>query len=81
MTPEERERMNTLYREIQVESDPARFVALMEELTQLLTQKERSCTYYAVLKPEPQVSQQPLIPENRSNRVALPMKCVISVFL
>jgi len=40
MTPEERERMNSLCREIQVELDPARFLVLSEELTRLLTHRE-----------------------------------------
>jgi hypothetical protein len=41
MTPEERERVNRLCREIQVELDPARFFVLIEELTTLLTQTEQ----------------------------------------
>jgi len=40
MTPEEREQVNALCREIQVELDPARFLVLIEELTNLLTQRE-----------------------------------------
>ena len=41
MTPEERERVNTLCKEIQFELDPARFTVLIEELGQLLTKSER----------------------------------------
>jgi hypothetical protein len=41
MTPEERERVNALCREIQVERDPARLLVLIEELTKLLTQREQ----------------------------------------
>lgn len=40
MTPEEFDRVSTLCREIQVELDPARFLILIEEFTDLLTQGE-----------------------------------------
>jgi hypothetical protein len=40
MTPEERERMNELCRQIQIEKDPAKFSALVEELNKLLEEKE-----------------------------------------
>ena len=40
MTPEEREQVNSLCREIQVELDPARFLVLSEELSRLLTHGE-----------------------------------------
>jgi hypothetical protein len=45
MTPEERDQMSTLCREIQAEQDPARFVVLIEELAQLLTHKDKQPDY------------------------------------
>jgi hypothetical protein len=39
MTPEERERMNGLCRQIQIEKDQRKFSALIEELKQLLAKK------------------------------------------
>jgi hypothetical protein len=41
MTPEEREQVNALCREIQAELDPARFLVLIQELTELLTPREK----------------------------------------
>jgi hypothetical protein len=39
MTAEERVRMEELCRQIQVEKDPAKFTALIEELNRLLAKK------------------------------------------
>jgi hypothetical protein len=40
MTAEEREQMEELCRQIQVEKDQAKFTALIEELNRLLAQKD-----------------------------------------
>jgi hypothetical protein len=40
VTPEQRERMNELCRQIQVEQDQKKFIALVQELNDLLEQKE-----------------------------------------
>lgn len=40
MTPEERELMNTLCREIQDEKDPKRFSELVRELDEVLARKD-----------------------------------------
>lgn len=40
MTPDERERMNELCRQIQVEKDQRKFAALIEELNELLAKKD-----------------------------------------
>jgi hypothetical protein len=39
MTPEQRERMNQLCKQIQIEQDPNRFSELAQELERLLTPK------------------------------------------
>ena len=41
MTPEERERMNWLCKEIQTEKDPDRFSKLVHEVDALFEEKER----------------------------------------
>jgi hypothetical protein len=41
MTPEEREHMNKLCAQIQVERDPRKFTTLIRDLNELLEKKER----------------------------------------